>query len=93
MIESYVDHRQSALECLREISRLQPEGIELTSFSYRKGDAVKITALGRAVGMVYDFQHRLNESEFFPTPVLKGPRTTRRGEAFDVTINLEAGDS
>jgi Tfp pilus assembly PilM family ATPase len=93
MIEAYVDHSESALECLREISMLQPDGIELTSYSYRKDDAVKITALGKAVGLVYDFQSRLVASEFFPNPILKGPRTTKKGEAFDVTFSLGEDDS
>jgi hypothetical protein len=38
MIRRYMDRRTSALECLREISLLQPQGVDLTSFTYRKGE-------------------------------------------------------
>ncbi len=92
-IESYVDHSQSALECLREIASLLPDGIDLTSFSYRKNDQVKVSGIGNAVVVVYDFKNRLDESDFFPVAELNGPRTTKKGETFDVTFSLTEQDS
>ena len=90
MIRRYQDRTYSALECLREISRVQPGGIDLSSFNYRKGEEVRISAAATAVELVYEFKNALDESALFGEASLQGPRTDRRKgrEVFDVVLAL-----
>jgi len=95
MIQRYTDNEHSALECLRQISAVQPSGIELTSFAYRKGENVRIAGEAEAVGVVYAFKDSLDRSGFFLESDLTGPRrdTRKRKEIFDIDLRLpeEAG--
>lgn len=94
MIRRYTDKTHSALECLREISMLQPASIDLTSFSYRKGEAVKISAEAESVDLVYDFKNKLDGSTFFLETSLQGPRrdNSKRKEVFDIEMKLPGGE-
>ena len=89
MVEAYLDHSQSALECLREIAKVQPAGIDLTSYSYKKGETVKIVGQGDSVEKVLDFKGDLDSIDLFPEGKLKGPTRTSRGQVFDITLELE----
>ena len=90
VIRRYMDRTHSSLECLREISDLQPAGIDLTSFSYRKAEQVKIVGQSIDVDRVYDFKKKLDASELFARTTLHGPRFDRRNrnQIFDIEINL-----
>jgi hypothetical protein len=89
-MERYVDNRISSLECLREISELLPEGVELTAFSYKKTDGVRVAGMADNVNMVYEFKDKLDSSNLFVDVDLQGPQTDRRKkkEIFDVTLDL-----
>lgn len=93
MIERYTDMKTSALECLREISSLQPQGIDLTSFSYRKDESVKIYGEATAVSIVYSFKNRLDGSGVFDESDLTGPTrdARKRKEVFDIELQLAGG--
>jgi Tfp pilus assembly protein PilN len=41
-LEQYADRSHSALECLREVSALLPDGVDLMSFNYRKGESINL---------------------------------------------------
>jgi len=90
MIRRYMDRTHSALECLREISVLQPEGVDQTSFQYRKGEGVKVTGVAADVNQVYTFKQRLDESPLFLETRLLGPRAVRETgrQAFDLDMTL-----
>ena len=92
MIERYTDHTYSALESLREISRLQPEGVDLSSFSYRKSEGLDIDGEADSGILVNQFNEALNKSEMFVN-VKSGARTrTRKGRhrfSFDITFPKE----
>ncbi len=87
MIERYTDRRYSALECLREISALQPQGVDLTTFTYRKGEGMDIDGEADSGPLVNRFNEALNQSALF-ADVKSGTRTmTRKGRhrfSFDV---------
>jgi hypothetical protein len=89
MIERYMDHTYSALECLREISAIQPQGVDLTSFTYRKGEGMDIDGEADSGPLVNQFNEALNQSELF-NDVKPGTRTmTRKGRhrfSFDITF-------
>jgi len=79
LVDRYRDRRHSALECLREISSIQPEGVDLISFTYRKGDGIELVGEADSGELVLAFNQRLNESELFED-VRPGTRTrTRQG--------------
>lgn len=93
-IERYMDRTYSVLECLREVSRLQPEGVDLTQFSYKKADGVDIAGEAAGVGLVYDFKNALDASNLFGETTLLGPRTDtrKRKEVFEISIPLPGGE-
>jgi len=93
-MERYVDNRISSLECLREISELLPEGVELTAFSYKKTDGVRIAGMADNVNMVYEFKDKLDSSNLFVDADLQGPQADRKKkkEIFDVTLTLYEKD-
>jgi len=92
MIERYTDHTYSALECLREISGMQPEGVDLSSFTYRKGEGVGIDGEADSGSLVNQFNEALNKSALFVN-VKPGTRTrTKQGRhrfSFDITFPKE----
>lgn len=94
MIEAYVDRSGSALECLRELVLHQPQDVELTQFSYRKGELVRITGQARTVNQVYQFKNALDGSELFVESTLNGPRLERRRnlQIFDMDLRLAKGE-
>lgn len=89
MIERYTDRTYSALECLRDISRLQPEGVDLTTFTYRKSEGVAIDGEADSGTFVNAFHEALNGSALF-SDVQSGARTvTRKGRhrfSFDMAF-------
>jgi hypothetical protein len=90
MIRRYMDRRHSALECLREVSRLLPAGIDLTSFTYRKGESVKADGRAATVEQVYEFKRNLDGCEMFPETRLSGPTTDRKSgqQVFSVDMQV-----
>jgi len=93
IIERYMDRSHSSLECLREISTVQPAGVELTSFTYRKGEQVKIVGEGLDVPRILDFKNKLDACGLFTKTVIHGPRFDRRKrkQIFDIEMALPGG--
>ncbi len=89
LIDRYRDRTQSALECLREISVLLPEGVDLISFTYRKGDGMELVGEADSGALVLQFNERLNDSVLFGD-VRPGTRTrTRQGRhrfSFEIAL-------
>jgi hypothetical protein len=92
LIKRYMDRRTSALECLREVSLLQPPGVDLSSFSYRKGEGLELVGEADSGLLVNQFNEKLNASELFQE-VKPGPRTLTKGKrhrfSFEITFNME----
>lgn len=93
MIESYLDTEASALNCLREISDVQPDGIELSSFTYRKGESLSISGEADGVNTVYAFNNDLDACGLFDGSDLIGPRrdSRRRKDVFTIVLSLPGG--
>ena len=94
IIRRYSDRTYSALECLREIVGIQPEGIDLTSFEYKRVSGpptVTINALASAVDSVYAFKNGLDGSKLFLKGTLKGPVTQKDKQAFQIDMKLPVG--
>ncbi len=94
LIHRYMDRRTSALECLREISELQPPGVDLTSFTYRKGEGLELVGEADSGPLVIQFNQRLNDSPLF-VAVRAGPRTMtpRQRHRFSFEISFSGEDA
>jgi hypothetical protein len=90
VIRQYTDRRSSALECLRELCVILPEGVELTQFSYRKEEVLKVSGQAPTVAQIYAFKRKLDSSELFGNVTLEGPRydPRRKRQVFEVDIRL-----
>lgn len=92
-LEKYADRSHSALECLREVTLALPEGVELASFTYKKGDSVNLRGSSEQADLLYDglFQ-KLGASELFERikdqPVSTRTVKDRRISTFSVTAEL-----
>jgi Tfp pilus assembly protein PilN len=64
-LKKYADHSHSALECLREITVILPEAVELSSFSYTKGNAVRLSGRAENTDAIYDFFQKLGTIKLF----------------------------
>lgn len=93
--EQYADRSHSALEALREISTLLPQGVELTSFSYRKSGSVNIRGIADFPDPIYDFFQALERSDFFekvePGDIRSKTQGAVQKSEFSVTAYLPGG--
>jgi len=97
-LEKYADRSHSALECLREITEALPDGVEIASFTFKKGEAVSLRGSSERTEAIYDFFQKLGGSALF-TGVKDQPVSTRtvkdrRVSTFSLTAELpkpEAG--
>jgi len=94
-VDRYMDMSHSALECLREIClRLPPPAsMSVSSFSYAKGEDIKLSGEAGAVSDIYTFKNHLDESKFFVSSTLSDVRLDqKRGkQMFNVEIKLSGG--
>lgn len=90
MIQAYMDRRLSPLETLREICLLLPEGIELSSFRFRREDKrLSLQGTAQSTPLVYDFKQKVDTSPLFSESALvsgptANPRT--RGADFELLV-------
>ncbi len=95
LFEQYLDRRQSALECLREISQLLPADVCLTSFQFKKGTIVSLRGEALSVNPIYDFKQALDKSSLFGKVELGSTQPTKRKttslQTFQMTLHLPEG--
>jgi len=95
MIDRYTDMSHSALECLREISGIQPKGVDLVSFTYTKEDSIRIVGQAGQRSLIYGFKEALDASGLFPQVELGTQIQDRRKRHwnFDMVLRLPAGEA
>lgn len=59
LVQKYSDHSRGALEIMKAVSDRLPQGIDLDSWSFRRGDGLKITGLADEDTQVYKFKDQL----------------------------------
>ncbi|MBN2163427.1 MAG: hypothetical protein JXR25_10775 [Pontiellaceae bacterium] len=65
-LKNYADRSDSALECLREVTRLLPGGdIEFASYNYTQGKGVSLRGTAESDEIVYEYWELLNDSGLF----------------------------
>ena len=96
-LEKYGDRTYSGLECLREISALLPQGVELTSLTYKKYTSVILRGEAATSDPIYDFLQKLEASELFkevkPEGVTDELRGGKQRSQFRVTLLLPEEES
>ena len=94
--EIYADRSHTALESLREVSVMLPAGIDLTSFTYKKGNEVVLRGESDAPDAIYSFFQALEQSDFFeqvkPEAVRQKTSGNRQRSEFSVTAKLPGGE-
>lgn len=78
LIERYTDRRLSLLESLREVSLHMPEGVLLTSLTYRRDDGLRLAGDAGTPEQVYTFKERLDHAPIFEGSTLTGPTWDQR---------------
>ena len=91
-LKKYADRSRSALECLREVTAALPDGVEIASFTYKKGEAVSLRGSSERAEAVYDFFQNLGAVQIF-AGVKDQPVSTRmvkdkRVSTFSITAEL-----
>jgi hypothetical protein len=91
--EQYLDRKNSALECLREVSQNLPKDVLLTSFQFKKGKSVVIRGEALAVTAIYDYKQALDKSQLFGKidmgPVQPGKRKDTSVNTFNMTAKFK----
>jgi len=84
-LEKYADHSRSALECLFKITEALPNGVKISSFTYTKGKAVRLSGSGGNSDSIYDYFQKLGALEIF-----EGVENSRiiENSRFSITANL-----
>ena len=88
--EKYLDRKRSALECLREISQLLPEDVDLISFQFKKGNNVLIRGESLSVNPIYDFKQALDQSTLFKAIEMGSIQPSKRKKKTVQTFQLIA---
>ncbi len=92
-LKVYTNRSDSALECLREVTKMLPSGnIEFVSYNYKKGKGVTLRGTASSDDTIYDFFEALTESKLFDklkdqsvnTKITKGVRRA----VFSVTLEF-----
>lgn len=93
ILNRYMDRSGSALECLREITSMMPQGIKLTSFAYKKGEFMKISGEAERSELVLGFNEKLNTSKMFAHVTAETQTMTPEGKyRFGFNIKLTGGE-
>lgn len=71
----YADRTHAALECLRVVAGALPDGVDLTSFVYRKGATLALRGEADAADKVYAFIQTLEQAALFPEVKSEGIST------------------
>jgi hypothetical protein len=85
-----LDMKSSALEVLREVSVLLPDKVKLTSFVYKKDQAVTIKGQAPTATLALDYQSRLEKCDLFSKVAPERSATEASGlTKFGLTCTLK----
>jgi hypothetical protein len=92
LVQKYSDHARGALEIMKAVSDRLPQGITLTSWTFRRDDGVKVSGEADEAELVYRFKDNMSEAgvegdgeRVFPTVILNGPSAGKGGkQKFDL---------
>ena len=101
LIHKYSDHARGALEIMKAVSDRLPEGITLSSWTYKRDEGVRVSGDAATAEDVYAFKDAmdaLSEGEeedaevIFNVVDLSGPNASKGGYRFDLDCQYQTGD-
>jgi hypothetical protein len=85
-----LDLKYSALEVLRQVAVLLPDSVKLTSFVYKKDQAITIKGQAPTAALALDFQSRLEKCDLFSKVAPERSATEASGlTKFGLTCTLQ----
>ena len=101
LIHKYSDHARGALEIMKAVSDRLPEGITLSSWTYKRDEGVRVSGDAATAEDVYAFKDAMDalsagEEEdaevIFNVVDLSGPNASKGGYRFDLDCQYQTGD-
>ena len=97
LVRKYSDHARGALEIMKAVSDRLPQGVELSSWNYKREDGVRVSGEGTSGELIYQFKDNManmkdedGEEAIFPTVNLRGPSSSKAGKyKFDLDCTYE----
>ena len=96
LIHKYSDHARGALEIMKALSDRLPEGITLSSWSYKREDGVHVWGDAETAEAVYAFKDAMDDlsagedgERLFGTVNLNGPSASKGGQRFDLDCQYQ----
>ena len=103
LVQQYSDHARGSLEMLKAVSDRTPQGVTLTSYSYRRGERLSIAGEAAQPTDVYEFKNALANAEIvfddegeeqstdklFADVALTGPSQSRGVHKFTIECRFE----
>lgn len=97
LVRKYSDHARGALEIMKALSDRLPEGVELSSWNYKREDGVRISGEADSANDVYKFKDLMielgDDDRVFSDVVLTGPSAGKGGkQRFDIDCRYQGED-
>ena len=101
LIHKYSDHARGALEIMKAVSDRLPEGITLSSWSYRRDEGVRVSGDAERAEDVYEFKDAMDalsagededDEKVFNAVSLNGPNASKNGQRFDLDCQYQGGE-
>ena len=102
LIHKYSDHARGTLEIMKALSDRLPEGITLSSWSYKRDEGVRVSGEAESAEDVYVFKDAMDAlsdgedgedgERIFGLVELSGPNATKNGQRFDLDCQYESGE-
>lgn len=98
LVRKYSDHSRGALEIMKALSDRLPEGVELSSWNFKREDGVRISGEADSASDVYKFKDLMIElggdDRVFGAVNLIGPSAGRGGkQKFDLDCRYQGEDA
>ena len=99
LVQKYSDHARGALEIMKAVSDRLPQGITLTSWTFKRDEGVKVSGEADEAEQVYRFKDNMAEAgtedddgePVFSSVILNGPSAGRGGkQKFDLECSYRS---
>ena len=99
LVQKYSDHARGALEIMKAVSDRLPQGITLTSWTFKRDEGVKVSGEADEADQVYRFKDNMAEAgteddddePVFASVILNGPSAGRGGkQKFDLECSYRS---
>ena len=98
LIHKYSDHARGALEIMKAVSDRLPEGITLSSWTYRRDEGVRVSGDAETAEATYAFKDAMDDlyagegedsERIFNAVNLNGPSASKGGYRFDLDCQYQ----